>query len=173
MTARATCTVWRQPSDEGDLTTGNSCGARGPESVCRNVRNCGKTRVVGNTHQGPALFSTGPRARAGCPRNRGREIHAAHRHEVCFLGRAYDSLEYGNLFGKIHAAQECLEARVGAQAVIKRQTEIRHIGIADLGKQVRATTLKRRNYCNFAYSALASFRIGMSGSASFQSVRKS
>jgi hypothetical protein len=29
------------------------------------------------------------------------------------------------------------------------------------------------NYCNFAYSALASFKIGMSGSASFQSVRKS
>jgi hypothetical protein len=28
-------------------------------------------------------------------------------------------------------------------------------------------------YCNFAYSALASFRIGISGSASFQSVRKS
>jgi hypothetical protein len=33
--------------------------------------------------------------------------------------------------------------------------------------------LERRNYCNFAYSVLASFRIGMSGSASFQSVRKS
>jgi hypothetical protein len=28
-------------------------------------------------------------------------------------------------------------------------------------------------YCNFAYSALACFRMGMSGSASFQSVRKS
>jgi len=28
-------------------------------------------------------------------------------------------------------------------------------------------------YCNFAYSALASFRIGISGSASFQRVRKS
>ena len=28
-------------------------------------------------------------------------------------------------------------------------------------------------YCNFAYSALACFRIGMSGSASFHSVRKS
>jgi hypothetical protein len=28
-------------------------------------------------------------------------------------------------------------------------------------------------YCSFAYSALASFRMGMSGSASFQSVRKS
>jgi Phage integrase family len=29
------------------------------------------------------------------------------------------------------------------------------------------------SYCNFAYSALACFRMGMSGSASFQSVRKS
>jgi hypothetical protein len=28
-------------------------------------------------------------------------------------------------------------------------------------------------YCNFAYSALACFRMGMSGSASFQMVRKS
>jgi len=28
-------------------------------------------------------------------------------------------------------------------------------------------------YCSFAYSALACFRMGMSGSASFQSVRKS
>ncbi len=29
------------------------------------------------------------------------------------------------------------------------------------------------SYCSFAYSALASFRMGMSGSASFQRVRKS
>jgi len=28
-------------------------------------------------------------------------------------------------------------------------------------------------YCNFAYSALAYFRMGMSGSASFQSAKKS
>jgi len=28
-------------------------------------------------------------------------------------------------------------------------------------------------YCSFVYSALASFRMGMSGSASFQSMRKS
>ena len=30
-----------------------------------------------------------------------------------------------------------------------------------------------RNYCSLAYSALASFGMGMSGSASFQSVKKS
>jgi len=30
-----------------------------------------------------------------------------------------------------------------------------------------------RDYCSFAYSALASFRMGMSGSASCQSARKS
>ena len=29
------------------------------------------------------------------------------------------------------------------------------------------------DYCNFAYSAFACFRMGMSGSASFQRVRKS
>ena len=33
--------------------------------------------------------------------------------------------------------------------------------------------VERGNYCSFAYSALACFRMGMSGSASFQSVRKS
>jgi hypothetical protein len=32
---------------------------------------------------------------------------------------------------------------------------------------------ERGDYFSFAYSALASFRMGMSGSASFQSVRKS
>ena len=31
----------------------------------------------------------------------------------------------------------------------------------------------RTRYCSFMYSTLASFRMGMSGSASFQSVRKS
>ena len=43
------------------------------------------------------------------------------------------------------------------------------------GWQMRRVTdkLKLRRYCSFAYSALASFRMGMSGSASFQSVRKS
>jgi hypothetical protein len=30
-----------------------------------------------------------------------------------------------------------------------------------------------RPYCNFAYSALASFRMGMSGSASFQRAKTS
>jgi hypothetical protein len=33
--------------------------------------------------------------------------------------------------------------------------------------------LSSRAHCNFAYSALACFRMGMSGSASFQRVRKS
>ena len=41
-----------------------------------------------------------------------------------------------------------------------------------------SATIKRRGrtsplYCSFAYSALACFRMGMSGSASFQIVRKS
>jgi hypothetical protein len=37
----------------------------------------------------------------------------------------------------------------------------------------RSRSWERGDYFNFAYSALASFRMGMSGSASFQSVRKS
>jgi hypothetical protein len=42
-------------------------------------------------------------------------------------------------------------------------------------KNSKQTTQKTnsRPYCNFAYSALAAMRIGMSGSASFHSVRKS
>jgi len=32
---------------------------------------------------------------------------------------------------------------------------------------------ERWNYCSFAYSALACFRMGMSGSASFQRLKKS
>ncbi len=35
-----------------------------------------------------------------------------------------------------------------------------------------ATLTAEKHYCNFAYSALACFRMGMSGSASFQSMRK-
>jgi hypothetical protein len=42
-----------------------------------------------------------------------------------------------------------------------------------LSAKQQATELKSFPYCTFAYSALASFRMGMSGSASFQSVRKS
>jgi hypothetical protein len=37
----------------------------------------------------------------------------------------------------------------------------------------RASTEGHRCYCSFAYSALACLKIGMSGSAFFQSVRKS
>jgi hypothetical protein len=33
--------------------------------------------------------------------------------------------------------------------------------------------MARRCYCSFAYSALACFRMGVSGSASFQSAKKS
>ena len=39
--------------------------------------------------------------------------------------------------------------------------------------QFRRDIVARRGYCSFAYSALASFRIGMLGSASFQRARKS
>ena len=43
-----------------------------------------------------------------------------------------------------------------------------------LRRQSRCTSHERRcSYCSFAYSALACFRMGMSGSASFQRVRKS
>ncbi len=38
---------------------------------------------------------------------------------------------------------------------------------------LRASTEGQRSYCSFAYSALACLKAGMSGSASFQSVRKS
>jgi hypothetical protein len=44
---------------------------------------------------------------------------------------------------------------------------------ADLPGTNKSVCTFARNQCNFAYSALACFRIGMSGSASFQRARKS
>jgi hypothetical protein len=41
--------------------------------------------------------------------------------------------------------------------------------VSDPKKKIRP----QKAHCSFAYSALASFRMGMSGSASFQRVRKS
>ncbi len=41
------------------------------------------------------------------------------------------------------------------------------------GAREIARAKQPRNYCSFAYSALASLRMGMSGSASFQSAKKS
>jgi Flagella basal body rod protein len=41
------------------------------------------------------------------------------------------------------------------------------------GKEVLEARSERGDYCNFAYSALACRRMGMSGSTSFHSVRKS
>src|SRR5215467_11601533 len=47
-------------------------------------------------------------------------------------------------------------------------------GRPDYGRRSIATALlKMERYCSLAYSALASFRMGMSGSASFQRARKS
>jgi hypothetical protein len=42
-----------------------------------------------------------------------------------------------------------------------------------LRRDSEPTGIEPRNYCSFAHSPLACFRMGMSGSASFQSVRKS
>jgi hypothetical protein len=47
---------------------------------------------------------------------------------------------------------------------------VNHQGIAS-DVEVLISSIGR--YCSFAYSALASFRMGMSGSASFQRARKS
>ena len=49
-------------------------------------------------------------------------------------------------------------------------------GLVSFDNNLRKKQKQKTNpspYCNFAYSALACFRMGMSGSASFQSVRKS
>jgi len=50
-----------EPKAESDLMAGNPCGAGGPQTVGRSVRDRDKPWVVGNDHQGPALFPTGPR----------------------------------------------------------------------------------------------------------------
>ena len=47
-------------------------------------------------------------------------------------------------------------------------------GWISAGEGMRVTLIASTAcYCSFAYSALASFRVGMSGSASFQRLRKS
>ena len=53
---------------------------------------------------------------------------------------------------------------------------VQSLDVRDVGTAKVADTLYNDHtgcYCSFAYSALACFRMGMSGSASFQSVRKS
>ena len=45
--------------------------------------------------------------------------------------------------------------------------------IDEVAWEIRSAMSAMKTYCNLAYSALASFRMGMSGSASFQRVRKS
>src|SRR5208282_4635481 len=41
-------------------------------------------------------------------------------------------VEVGDSLRKVHAAQEVLEARVGAQTIVLGQAEVRHVRIADL-----------------------------------------
>ena len=57
---------------------------------------------------------------------------------------------------------------LGSYAVVDDKSPIETVSD---GKQSDAPDFP--NYCSFAYSALASFRIGTSGSASFHSARKS
>jgi hypothetical protein len=61
-------------------------------------------------------------------------------------------------------------------AIIVRDAEGSPETRSDYDSRYRARSrlrLSSNSYCSFAYSALASLRMGMLGSASFQSVRKS
>src|SRR5215469_7743694 len=57
--------------------------------------------------------------------------------------------------------------------VIYRIGSKRRVRVADLSAQEQLECSFGIDYCSFAYSALASFRMGTSGSASFHSVKKS
>ena len=58
-----------------------------------------------------------------------------------------------------------------ASCPVTRARQVNFIG--KNSKRARRKGSLARNHCSFAYSALASFRMGVSESASFQSVRKS
>jgi len=77
---------------------------------------------------------------------------------------------------KVKQLTVALENRPGTLAhVAKVLADAKVNVLALLGSTAVAQGSGRRTrgYCSFAYSALASFRMGMSGSASFQRVKKS
>jgi len=59
------------------------------------------------------------------------------------------------------------------QRFLPTHPRLRNVIWAKRGRYCLTCSEDGRGYCNFPYSALASFRIGISGSASFQRVRKS
>jgi hypothetical protein len=78
----------------------------------------------------------------------------------------------GHLFFSGRAAHSCHPSirTLGERVLFARC----RLGVlASAGAATCLSTFPRVGYCSFADSALASFRIGMSGSASFQRVKKS
>jgi hypothetical protein len=71
--------------------------------------------------------------------------------------------------------QEASEGRHGITGVSSAPVTHNERGLVFFDNSSKKTKGKNtpRTYCNFAYSALAAMRMGMSGSASFHSVRKS
>jgi len=62
-----------------------------------------------------------------------------------------------------------LSHRKGQLPLVNANPDNGSLARRSAGETIQVTT----NYCSFTYSALACFRMGMSGSASFQSARKS
>src|SRR5436305_11207899 len=56
----------------------------------------------------------------------------------------------------------------GTQSIRTRLNPAKHYQAAKNQTDSRCQNASRTGHCNFAYSAVASFRMGMSGSASFQ-----
>jgi hypothetical protein len=71
-----------------------------------------------------------------------------------------------------HLLVHVLELSVGAQSANLGPTKAHDTAMHEPSVRGRAYNFTN-NYWSFAYSALAAMRMGMSGSASFQSVRKS
>jgi DNA-binding NarL/FixJ family response regulator len=73
------------------------------------------------------------------------------------------------LFKREADFEVCGEAENGQEAIEKAQQLRPDLIVMDLSMLVLS---KEPLHCSFSYSALASFRMGMSASASFQRVRK-
>jgi len=58
------------------------------------------------------------------------------------------------------------------QSTLKEKRSLMMRQIPHIGEKVGYVRLRSDGHCKFAYSALAAFRMGMSGSAFFQKARK-
>jgi hypothetical protein len=85
-----------------------------------------------------------------------------------------DLLRRMNFQSRSYRVVVWLESKCGATNILSSARSGEVVSVCSSGQFVEVLIGARwRHYCSLAYSALAFLSIGMSGSASFQSVRKS